>query len=293
MDRKKGRLYWSQKDPEARARGQENTRIGLNALSSVRVLLEAGVGVVPGDGRGVAGKTMHLWDLMDAHGVNWPAMSADPMGVAIGHFVAQPWLEYRARYLMERGYGMEGAGAREDGMNPLLHKLAWDGEFMGPELRVLCRLGANPHSPCREHVGDKEGVRENRSGWHLAFGPFARNNHKGPLDEWYMGHLALKFIWLTLHRVDPNVEDSKGDTIWHLVAAFPLPEVFGRILARAGARCDTVNQEGKTPLDVARESGSVELEWFLLEKKALRDQKSLGVILPDAAGPVMSGRGRL
>jgi hypothetical protein len=290
MDRKGCRICWSEKDPEDRARSQESTRIGLNALSSVRVLLEAGVGVAPHEGRGVAGKSMHLWDLMDVHGVNWAAMSEDPMGVALGR-VEEPWLGHRARCLLDKGYGIEGAAGWNGGKSPLLHELSWNPDFRGTELRVLVRLGASPKRLCGEHSGSK-GVAKNCNAWHLSFGPFEWNNRKGSLEEWDMYQLALKFIWLTLHRVDPNVEDSRGDTIWHLVAAFPLPEVFGRILDRAGARCDRVNQEGKTPLDIARESGSVELECFLLGKKALRERDHFGTMLPRIAkdGLLPSGK---
>ena len=281
LDEAGRRVAWKEDCRESQGYREELTRLGLTALSSIQVLLEEGVPVTPGEGKMVAGKTMHLWHMMDSHGVDWPATNHDPVGIALRH-VSEPWLSLRARYLVKRGWSIEGTSGGWGGFSPLLSNLAGRMEFNHSELRALLNMGANPHVRAKGAVG--EILVSEQNAWHLVIGPFALNNRPGQVNDWAMYQLALKFIWLTLHKVDPNVADSHGKTVWHMLAAHRLPMVFGRILERAGARVDGIDHEGKTPLDIARENGATELEWFLLEKKALRDRDDFRASLPGAVG---------
>jgi hypothetical protein len=254
----------------------DQTRQGLVAFETLRCLLDAGVEMTPKDFSQVGEKSVLLWRLLESRGLEWGKALGNPMNQALQH-VRLPDLETRARHLLGLGLSIEG-GFVEYG-TPLIDQLAKTPDCLIPEARVLMRLGASPHVVIKKSRKDQPA---NQNLWHLVFAPFRWNTFNGHMNEGLMNSLGFKLLWLTLQKVDPNLVDSEGQTPWHVAAQSNLPEVFGRILMRAGARCDGVDNQGKTPLDIARENGNRDLVHFLVTQKALQDRISLGGLLPEA-----------
>ena len=272
--RPKPRTDGEEKDPESVAVAADQARQGLVAFETLRCLLDAGVEMTNRDFGQVGEKSLMFWRFLESRGLKWTL--GNPMNQALQH-VRQPGLEIRARHLLNLGCSIEG-GFLEYG-TPLTSQLASTAACHVPEARVLVRLGASPHVVVTKAHQDRPA---NQNLWHLVFAPFRWNTFNGRMDKGLMNSLGLKLLWLTLHKVDPNLVDSEGQTPWHVAAQSNLPEVFGRILLHAGARWDGLDKNGKTPLDIARENGCRELVHFLVTQKALQDRTSLGGLLPEA-----------
>ena len=259
-----------------------------------------------------AKRSVKTWGLLEKHGLDWSAHTGEHAAFqdAFSNDAPRPWVILRdpAKRKNQQEKDEATALARlthlvDKGMPLNAQMGSYRKTFfqhamnltMGPLplLKTLLAMGADPHATSTpmlfQGIPVRGGDPSGRNGWHLLFEHAFR---LGERENWRL--ILRKFVFLKNLGVNINHRDEAGQTVFHLLAGVSdAAPILAEGLLRYGADPSVIDNEGKSPLDVAIASGSKGVADVLRTHLAMGQKDTLEQALPEPAERPLVIPGRL